>query len=77
MGLLKGSACTATGTVLWRTGPYSIHMRHLGILKECKKLIDVLRTHLGSGFLQNARVVLAHPVKQNLFLKTLRYNYLP
>ena len=57
--------------------PYGVHIRRLGIHKECKRLIHALRSHLGRDFLQDTRVVLAHPVTSNLFLNTIRYNYIP
>ena len=54
--------------------PSRIHIRHLGIHKECTKLMQALKSHFNG---LDARIVIAHPIKQNLFLKTLRYNYLP
>ena len=67
-------ASTSSQDVIVFKCPYGIHIRRLGIHKECTKLMQALKSHLNG---LDARIILAHPIKQNLFLKTLRYNYPP
>ena len=55
--------------------PFGQHMKRLAMKKEFQKLLCVLRAHLGSTFLQDVRLLVASPVKSNLFLRTLKYNY--
>ena len=51
-----------------------IHIRHLVIHRESTKLMQALKSHLDW---LDARMILAHPIKQNSFLETLQYNHPP
>ena len=56
--------------------PYGQHLKHIGLGKEYTKLVGILQTYLGSGFLKGVRMHIAHPITKNLFMQTLRYNYI-
>ena len=57
-------ASTSSQDVIVFKCPYSIHIRRLGIHKECTKLMQALKSHLDW---LDARIILAHPIKQNLY----------
>ena len=57
--------------------PFGRHIRQLRLHHACNSLIRTLRLQLGQAFQQNVRIFIAHTTTVNLFVKTLRYNYLP
>ena len=52
--------------------PYGTHLRELELHKECKKLLTECKAYLPS-----VRLIIAHPVRSNIFLRTFRYNHPP
>ena len=70
------SSSKLSSNVLVFKCPYGQHLKHIGIGKEYRRLIGILRAYLGLGFMQDVRMYVAHPVTKNLFMQTLRYNYI-
>ena len=56
--------------------PFNTRMRSLRLRWWLMELVSRLRRVHGQNFLANTRVVIAHPVKKNLFLSIYRYNFL-
>ena len=54
---------------------YSPHFAKLQLHRGFRKLLRQLRAHLGEGFLDTGRLVIAHPVYTNAFLDTHAYNF--
>ena len=64
------------GSVLPFKVVYNHQLRKLKLRGRINNLIKKLRWDLGGTFLQNTRIVLAHPVQSNVFMKTYRNNFL-
>ena len=61
------------GNVLPFKVVYNHQLRKLHLRRRINNLIKKLRWDLGDTFLQNTRIVLAHPVQSNVFMKTYRH----
>ena len=57
--------------------PFVKGIRKLRLQKHYKKMVASLRTLTKSSFLDDLRMVIAHPVVQNSFLETYRLNFVP
>ena len=55
---------------------YNHQLRKLKLRGRLSNLIKKLQWDLGDTFLQNTRIVLAHPVQSNVFMKTYRHNFM-
>ena len=51
------------------------HLKSLEIRERCRNLYCSLRHIYGQTFLQDERIILAHPVRTNMFLKYYRMSF--
>ena len=89
MVVSKGSVCTfaraSSLTQGWEgervggreMGGWDSGNKALQIKRECKKLYAMLRQNIGHTFLESVRTVIAHPVSNNEFLRSIVYNFVP
>ena len=56
---------------------YGLHLKSLQIHRECNKLYAMLRQNIDRSFLESVRTVIAHPVSNNEFLRSIVYNFVP
>ena len=57
---------------------YTQQTRRLGLRRRIETLLSDLRVNIGDDFLQNARILIAHPVQanRNIFSRTYALNFL-
>ena len=55
--------------------PFSPQLKKIRIGEALKELLKDLRAHFGHDFLAGTRMVVAHPVDKNAFLRTYKMNY--
>jgi len=57
---------------------YTQQTRRLGLRRRIETLLSDLRGNIGDDFLQNARILIAHPVQanRNIFSRTYALNFL-
>jgi hypothetical protein len=56
---------------------YSDQLRQLRLKFHIQQLIADLRKEVGNGFLEGARIIIAHPVQRSTFRRTYRHCFLP
>ena len=55
--------------------PFNRQLQKVGIRGETGKLIRQLQSEIGEAFLETPRIIVAHPVRTNVFLQSYRQNY--
>ena len=55
--------------------PFNTQMHQVGIRSETGRLMRALRAEIGESFLELPRIIVAHPVRTNMFLHLYRQNY--
>ena len=55
--------------------PFNRQLQKVGIRGETGKLMRALRAEIGEAFLEMPRIIVAHPVRTNMFLQCYRQNY--
>ena len=55
--------------------PFNRQLRRVGIRSETGRLMRALRAEIGEAFLELPRIIVAHPVRTNMFLHMYRQNY--
>ena len=65
-----------SGVFVFKTDYHPLVSR-LRVRDRCNMLISRLRKYLGTSFLSDARLVVAHPKRTSTFLQMYRYNFDP
>ena len=65
-------------TLVFKAQLYTQQTKRLGLRRRIETLLSDLRGNIGDDFLQNARILIAHPVQanRNIFQRTYALNFL-
>ena len=72
-----GRKCSSDRSILPLKVKYCDDLRRLRLKSRAEDLLLKLRQEVGTDFLQNTRIVIAHIGQKNSFLSQYRRNYLP
>ena len=54
---------------------FSPQLRRAGLRTHFKRMVQAVRTHIGEDFLRNERLIIAHPIRDNSFLREYKLNF--